>query len=60
MRYDLFRVTPTDFHNESADEEVLVVDALFDGIEVDGSAAQAWNELLGRMNAQFGTASGDA
>jgi hypothetical protein len=42
MRYDLFRVTPTAFRNENADEEILVVDSMFDGIEVDGSATQAW------------------
>jgi len=56
MRYDLFRITPTAFRNEHADEEILVVDAMFDGIELDGNASQAWTELIGRMNAQFGTA----
>jgi len=43
MRYDFYRVTPTAFGDHEA-EEILVVDSTFDGIEVDGSTAPAWDD----------------
>jgi hypothetical protein len=56
MRCDLYRMTPVVFGDEDADEEILAVDSMLDGIEVDGSTTQVCDELLGGMTAQFGTA----
>ena len=58
LRYDLFRLSPlsaTQVEDEGpADHEVLIVDPLFDGFEVNAATAKAaWQQLFSKIERQF-------